>query len=513
MSTSEEVVIARPTNNVAREVRVIRAQYPQECLKQPMQLFGPASIVEPRKSPRTYQNTGFQTLPPPNGQIYKLIHGREPSQTDCVRNMGTAAIGRYADDPRSNPYELLYGTAYPAPPTAQRDIHADSGFQTASCDAIKKALARAKVKASMTANKYREAAARAGYAICAESKDEMIIHSEQYPMTVQLDAEGNLLAGTVERRCLPNIYGASSKPTPLAPGFMRKTLIPPSRRASNSVQHESQDALTEEASYPSPSQSPTIIPRIVEDQLPTPLERISALIPSSTEGASDLNSTLDNEYGSVGSDLNEFVVYDARAAARSPAPVPIATSALSGKRGLSEQLHTDTPSKRSKISTPENLRKTSMSTTPLSPENIRYRRDLGREYGQRDDVVDGMRRTYSTIVCTIPVGPSKEDRIYQPPEQPKIQYGSGPFQSYALPGPPETFNHASISATRISSQGYAGIQLSEKQTPLSEGYWHNMRQEMSKVITAQRQDDTGITKLKKNTQSMNRDWGEFYDPV
>ena len=343
MSAPEEVVIARPINVVASEVRVIRALYPQDCLNHSIQ----ASIIESRKPPCTYQNTGVQTLPPPNGEIYKVIHGREPSMTDYVRNMGAAAIGRYMEDPRSNPYDFMYGTAYPAPPVVQRGTCTDSGFQTASCDTTRTALARAKAKASMTATKYREAANRAGYMISAESKDEMIIHSEQHPPTVQLDAEGNLLEGTIEGRYLPNIYGTPSQPLPSASW---KTAISDPRQVSSFTLGESQVALTEPAPHPPPLPSPTIIPQIVQSGLPTPLERISALIPSLTEQAPNPRAIFDNEHSSINSGIDEFVVYDAGATSKPLAPAIVETSVMSSKkRKLGKQHHADPPSRRSKV--------------------------------------------------------------------------------------------------------------------------------------------------------------------
>ncbi|KAF3049030.1 hypothetical protein E8E11_006848 [Didymella keratinophila] len=123
--------------------------------------------------------------------------------------MGSAEIGRLTNHPRMNTYELIYGSAYLAPTTARKEPYADSGFQTASHDTRRKALARAKVEASMTTNKYRNAASRAGYVICAESRDEMIVHSERCSSAVQLDTEGNLLEGDIKSKSLTNIYGAT----------------------------------------------------------------------------------------------------------------------------------------------------------------------------------------------------------------------------------------------------------------------------------------------------------------
>lgn len=149
----------------------------------------------------------------------------------------------------------------------------------------------------------------------------------------------------------------------------------------------------------------------------------------------------------------------------------------------------------------------------LSAENIKYRRDLGRAYGQADDLVDGIRRIYSTIVCTIPVGLSGQDWIEQSAQPNMVTYGTGPFYSYNLPGRPEIFDHGSISDTRISSKGCTGVQMSGHQNPLSKKYWRNLHHEMSGTIAAQKVDDIGAAKLRKNPDCMNRDWDLFYNRI
>ncbi|KAH6629255.1 hypothetical protein C7974DRAFT_453885 [Boeremia exigua] len=148
-----------------------------------------------------------------------------------------------------------------------------------------------------------------------------------------------------------------------------------------------------------------------------------------------------------------------------------------------------------------------------SAEIIKYRRDLGREYGKKDDLVDGLRRIYSTVVCTIPVAMPEVDRIHQPQPPGSIQYSFGPFDPYELPGRPELFDHNSITAVSTSTQGYTGIQLSEKQSPLSTEHWRNMHEEMNQVVTAQKEDEVGQAKLKRNPTCMNRDFNAFYGAI
>jgi hypothetical protein len=113
----------------------------------------------------------------------------------------------------------------------------------------------------------------------------------------------------------------------------------------------------------------------------------------------------------------------------------------------------------------------------LSAENIRYRRDLGRKYGQKDDLVDSLRRIYSTITCTIPVCLPEQDWVEKAPQPHKITYGDGPFRNYELPGRPEILEHASVSISRLSGTRAIGIQMSERQTPLSQEYWDNLHYE------------------------------------
>lgn len=364
MSSPEKVVVARPLNNVAREVRIVRALYPQECLDQPTKPLDPASIAASPEPPPTYQNTGVQTLPPANGDVFRLIHGREPSHIDYARSMGSAGIGRFTDNPCSNHYDLMYGAAYPTPTTANSGAYTDSGFQTASHDASRKALARAKVKASMTANKYRHAASQAGYVICAESRDEMIVHSKQFSKAVQLDAEGNLLKGTVETRGLPNIYGALVRPTTPVPEIARRAVGHDSERLSRIPGRKERGVLVEQAPYPSPSQSPTMRTQVVTKELRNPVANVSALAPSSTGQAPDAKSVLDNEYGRAEPGINEHVVYDPIAEYSKPKRGSGAGKSSLGKRKSKADHPPISPPKKLKTSAPASPRSPSIPVVP-----------------------------------------------------------------------------------------------------------------------------------------------------
>ncbi|XPS73152.1 hypothetical protein M3J09_005304 [Ascochyta lentis] len=145
----------------------------------------------------------------------------------------------------------------------------------------------------------------------------------------------------------------------------------------------------------------------------------------------------------------------------------------------------------------------------LSAETVKYRRAVDHE---NDDLSDGLRRIYRTVVCAIPVGLSEYVHVVQPKQKAKIKYKGGPFHPYVLPDPPEILDHSSIH-TRITSKGYTGVPLSEQRAPLSDAYFREMHQEMFEVTAAQREDSAGTAKLKKNATCMDRDWGAFYDPL
>lgn len=297
MPSRDEVVITRPLNDVGREVRIIRALYPTQCL---------AIAVSPIPTPN-YHNTGIQTLPPANGNVFRLVHGREPSQDDYTCNMGSAAIGRLTNDPRSNPYDLIYGLGYPIPTAAITTTYEDSGFQTAKHDTRRKTLARAKVRASMTAKKYRNAAFQAGYIISAESRDDMIVHLEQFLNNVQLDAVGNLLEGTVKTRSLPNIYGTLIQ----SKSFMRMTPLDASELDARCLPSDGYHGSRISPAHSSALQSSLAISNLTTEVLQKPAAGISALAPSSTDQETIVEPIFDDEYGSGEPGIHEYIVYDA----------------------------------------------------------------------------------------------------------------------------------------------------------------------------------------------------------
>jgi hypothetical protein len=161
----------------------------------------------PRRRSITYKSTGIQTMPPLDATTFHKIHGRDPNQEEMERKIGLAAYGRYMKEPGSNPHDVVHGVEFHLVMPEQKPNYADSPFQTADAPTRKKALAKAKIKASITANKYKKIAAEDGYNIWAESKDDNIIHSEQYEVMIKLDNEGNAEGHeNLTDKFLPNIW-------------------------------------------------------------------------------------------------------------------------------------------------------------------------------------------------------------------------------------------------------------------------------------------------------------------
>lgn len=353
--------VACGNHDIEHGVRVTGASYPQQCLNHPL---GLASITGTQSSPRIYRDAGVQTLPPPNGDIFKLVHGREPSQSDYIRNMGTAAIGRFGIGPHLNLYDSICGKVYYAPLTTQEMVYRDAGFQTADYCTTKRALVKAKLKASVTANKFHEASLQAGYRISAESKDEMIAHSEQNITIVRLNAEGNLLEGTVDRLYLPNIIGVPSRR--LQSPTLRETHMIHGVHASGSVKHKSQTTLPATR-----SDSLSFHAKATRSKGPwvEPPAQISALAPSSTEHTKANMPVVYDEYGNAASCSNDFVIFDAGDDATPT--IPMTSASPPRKLKPHEQKHDENPLKRSKIFLPVTPRR---SFTPIarSPTQSTY---------------------------------------------------------------------------------------------------------------------------------------------
>ena len=368
MSTEDEAVTARPLHDRAREVRVIRALYPRECLNHSKEPLNSTSTAALAAVPRTYHNTGVQTLPPANGDVFRLIYGldgRELSHNDYAQSMASAGIGRLANDPRMNPYELIYGSAYHAPTTAKKETYADSGFQTASHETRRKALARAKVKTSMMANKYRNAAFEAGYAIYAESRDEMIVHSERFSSAVQLDAEGNLLEGDIKSKSLPNIHGATIHSEPSEAAVTRKVSVQQMESIVKQPCYIEHGVQTSHAPYQSPLHTPLAPSQALTAELQK-AATVSALAPAAVEQTPSATSVIDNEYGSGEPATDDFVVYNAGAENNGLKVARGSTNTSQTKRKASEGDTDDQSSKKLKPSAQASPQSPPVSLVPLA---------------------------------------------------------------------------------------------------------------------------------------------------
>ncbi|KAF1829079.1 hypothetical protein BDW02DRAFT_574299, partial [Decorospora gaudefroyi] len=244
----------------------------------------------------TYSSTGVQTMPPKNSNEFRIIYGHDPSEPDIVSRMGSAAIGRFVAGRAAN-HEAGY--AEPWSPTTELCVNPGvaydhTGFQTVAVAECKMSLARARVKASMLANKQRRAAEEAGYRIWPETTDEKIIHSEQFPVHVQFDSEGNATSGNVGGLLLPNIAGEEINPTTPASSILQVQHRSPPRKVSYS-KHVDPHVLTSTSGLtPPPTPPPAPLSEADRDKLH--LRRIHSLVPSVPKESSDPLSLEDYGY-------------------------------------------------------------------------------------------------------------------------------------------------------------------------------------------------------------------------
>jgi hypothetical protein len=260
-------------------------------------------------APKTYSNTGIQTLPPKSARQFEHIYGREPNEREILRKIGGAAIGRFTED--TNPHEVVYGTPFLVAANAQTGknlSYMDSGFQTFDAARCKKSLARAKIKASMMVSKQRWAAQAAGYRVWAESKDGKIIHSERFGTNIQFDKHGNATDSDTGGLLLPNIYGeeivSSISSTPIT--------LHSQRESSPSFQPSIENHVDTHVYSPTSG----IPPQATPPPPPIPFShsnRISALEPSLREADADPEPIEDYGYSREDSDeaVDEFVIYQA----------------------------------------------------------------------------------------------------------------------------------------------------------------------------------------------------------
>ncbi|KAH7381306.1 hypothetical protein DE146DRAFT_281843 [Phaeosphaeria sp. MPI-PUGE-AT-0046c] len=148
--------------------------------------------------PVTYCSTKTQTAPPPNAAAFEQAYGRPALMPDLEHRIGLAGNGRYSA-PSDKLHGVIFGTAFSFlpwsagkdDPTVTKPTYAESGFQFMPHELRQRALVKAKLKASNIASKFKKLAAEDGYVIWAESKDEMVVHSEQFGFDIKLDDTGN----------------------------------------------------------------------------------------------------------------------------------------------------------------------------------------------------------------------------------------------------------------------------------------------------------------------------------
>jgi hypothetical protein len=160
-----------------------------------------------------YRSAGVQTLPPGDGNSFHKIYDRVPTHQELVEKVGCGALGRYGPTSSPRPYDVVLSTPFPTQDVSNRQAkYADSSYQTLDVAQCKKALVRAKVKASLLVSKQRNAALSAGFRVWSETRDDHIVHSEQNDISIQFDDQGNAINTNVDGLSLPNIYGEEMDP-------------------------------------------------------------------------------------------------------------------------------------------------------------------------------------------------------------------------------------------------------------------------------------------------------------
>jgi hypothetical protein len=298
----------------------------------------PTGSTLPR-SLMAYRSTGVQTLPPPDATSFYQIHGRDPTHQELERKVGLAAYGRYMKKPRSNPHEVVYGTAFRPEMTENEFTHADMGFQTLDFAPRKKALAKAKVKASTTANKYKKLAAEDGYDIWAEPKDEKTIHSEQYAVMIKLDSEGNVKGGQdLTGRFLPNIWKEERRPETQSYNAAQGGKINPSNQ---SLTH-----LSTPLHFFTPCSTPSEAGRTHEGRMLYQIATVEPSLRETTEGAPvngessniEDSDAISNPYNL---DPNTCVVYDAERLSVIPPARTVCTAFEPSRKRKDSSQHDD----------------------------------------------------------------------------------------------------------------------------------------------------------------------------
>jgi hypothetical protein len=177
-----------------------------------------------------YRSAGVQTLPPGDGNCFRKVYDRVPTHQELVEEVGCAALGRYRPTSSPRPYDVVLSTPFPTEDVSNRQAkYIDSSYQTLDVAQCKKALVRAKVKASLLVSKQRDAALSAGFRVWSETRDDHIVHSEQNDISIQFDDQGNATNANVDGLSLPNIYGEEMDPPVVSVQFMQPLPHPPSQ--------------------------------------------------------------------------------------------------------------------------------------------------------------------------------------------------------------------------------------------------------------------------------------------
>jgi hypothetical protein len=283
----------------------------------------PATPVEliTSRPPVNYRSTAVQTRPPHDASTFVRIYGRGPTHQELERKVGLAAIGRYKS-PTDSLHGVVYGNVFQREPNEHEAATTASGFQTLDPGLSQKALTKAKVKAVMSAKKYQHIASEAGFKIWGESKDENVVHTQQFPFSIQLDANGVAQTDEDLTRCfIPNIYKEDIEPE-IKP---QHTIRAPASHAMNKMLPSAMPLHCTNP-YPALLQSSMTC----DTQPPRP---IPALEPSTPQDYDDIRvsgiyydrADMEDVTGAYATDPDAFVVYDAsknrrRSSARAELP-------------------------------------------------------------------------------------------------------------------------------------------------------------------------------------------------
>lgn len=368
----------------------------------------PVLLVPPRESV-TYRSTATQIKPPHTGAEFVQIYGYEPKMHDLEHKIGLAAIGRYKH-PDDIPYGVIHGAPFQSAHSERRPLYTSSSFQIMGIGARNLAVARAKVKAGITAKKYKDALAEDGEKILTQSKDDEIVHSEQYPSIINLNKDGSAQPGQdLTGRCFWNVFREEIK-------------------------------CDDEVKCQQP-----IIPQILpysalHTQQHMKLRPIVSLEPSSQYDLPD--PVVEEDFAEYeymqeedlpyGADTNAFVVFNAaHHVPRGPSHEPLFTPVQSRKRKDSSQLSDERDSKRSRLRAPP-------TSIPL---------DVKHDVSARPDTVLSMNSELAPLLPSTPAALPKKDQLSQEPQDGHAHPSSDTLENRHTDAGPRSSSHL-IDASR-----------------------------------------------------------------